>query len=303
MISSFFVDFGHSLPFFYECGSSISQSTIDHQPSQLSVIKSPSFPNPYPASVECQYRVQRTSPAVCAATFVFNMMDIDPSDQCHKDYVEINGERLCGLKTIGFSRTVSFGDGHEVLMRFVSNNGSNLVQNRKSTGFLVTVMQQECPVKGHCGDQLFTSRRFVITSPDWPKSYAANHHCRYIVARANRRVCRIRMILRTFDLEQRSHCDNDYLALADGNKICGHQPSGQVIEQIFDDRHQTMSLDFVSNGNINSDGFYIDVYQLACPLSSSQSVMSSFAGKQPRTTRIRRKMSHLKRFKSKSHYR
>lgn len=122
------------------------------------------------------------------------------------------------------AETVAFGNSHEIALKFVSDNDT------AGLGFLITVMQQSCPHIGQCGQVLFSSHRFAITSPDYPLAYKNNKNCKYVIIKQNPRICKLRLIVRSFDVEYQAHCDSDYLQLADGNRLCGYQEPGQISE-------------------------------------------------------------------------
>ncbi|GFT57138.1 CUB domain-containing protein [Nephila pilipes] len=69
----------------------------------LTVIKSAGFPARYGTNVDCKYTVRRRSRSVCSVTFLFNVMDLEQSPNCTKDYLMLSGEKMCGSKPIGFS--------------------------------------------------------------------------------------------------------------------------------------------------------------------------------------------------------
>lgn len=69
----------------------------------LTVIKSAGFPARYGSNVDCRYTVRRRSRSVCSVTFLFNVMDLEQSSNCTKDFLLLDSEKMCGSKPIGFS--------------------------------------------------------------------------------------------------------------------------------------------------------------------------------------------------------
>lgn len=69
----------------------------------LTVIKSAGFPGRYGSNVDCKYTVRRRSRSVCSVTFLFNVMDLEQSSNCTKDFLLLDSEKMCGSKPIGFS--------------------------------------------------------------------------------------------------------------------------------------------------------------------------------------------------------
>ncbi|GBN37502.1 hypothetical protein AVEN_56954-1, partial [Araneus ventricosus] len=59
-------------------------------------IYSPNHPLPYPTEVHCRYVVIRSSSDICGLEVTFVSFDIEDYYQCQKDYLDIDGERLCG---------------------------------------------------------------------------------------------------------------------------------------------------------------------------------------------------------------
>ncbi|XP_023212425.1 uncharacterized protein LOC111615246, partial [Centruroides sculpturatus] len=70
---------------------------------RLTVIKSSAFPNPYNPNIDCKYVIKRQSENTCSVTFLFNVFDLQRSENCDKDYLSIEGERICGSQPIGFT--------------------------------------------------------------------------------------------------------------------------------------------------------------------------------------------------------
>lgn len=129
---------------------------------------------------------------------------------------------LCSGVLATLKGTVSFGSGHEAVMKFTTDNETN------GLGFMITIMQQDCPHIGQCGEAIFSGHRFVLTSPGYPLPYGNGKKCKYYVTKQNPRVCKLKMILRSFDVEYQAHCDSDFFELDDGNRLCGFQESGQI---------------------------------------------------------------------------
>ena len=59
-------------------------------------IRSVNFPLPYPNGLNCRYLIKRASDDICWVKLVFIRFDLEPSDDCHFDYLSVNGKRICG---------------------------------------------------------------------------------------------------------------------------------------------------------------------------------------------------------------
>lgn len=60
-------------------------------------IMSPNHPNSYPNNLYCRYTVIRSSTSACALDLTFKNFDLEETSDCSKDYLEIDGSRVCGL--------------------------------------------------------------------------------------------------------------------------------------------------------------------------------------------------------------
>ena len=60
-------------------------------------IMSPNHPNSYPNNLYCRYTVVRSSTSACALDLTFKNFDLEETADCSKDYLEIDGSRVCGL--------------------------------------------------------------------------------------------------------------------------------------------------------------------------------------------------------------
>ncbi|XP_054719307.1 cubilin homolog [Uloborus diversus] len=185
----------------------------------LTVIKSAGFPSRYSPNVDCRYTVRRRSRSVCSVTFLFNVMDLEQSPNCTKDYLMLRGEKMCGSKPIGFSRTVSFSEDDQVTMSFHSDNET------RGLGYMVTVVQQDCPLPDCDGN--FETPDFVMSSPNYPLPYDNGRICRYVVQKTDPSVCRLLMKIHAFDVEADPHCQSDFL-LVNNDRLCGIMSEGQI---------------------------------------------------------------------------
>lgn len=59
-------------------------------------IQSPNYPKNYINQANCKYRIIRQSDDICSLNFTFISFDVESSENCQYDYMEINGQKMCG---------------------------------------------------------------------------------------------------------------------------------------------------------------------------------------------------------------
>ena len=62
-------------------------------------IYSPNFPAPYLNNERCSYTIRFTRDDICHFRLNFISFEVEPSIGCTKDYLVVNGERVCGTPT------------------------------------------------------------------------------------------------------------------------------------------------------------------------------------------------------------
>lgn len=240
---------------------------------RLTVIKSSAFPNPYNPNIDCKYVIKRQSENTCSVTFLFNVFDLQRSENCDKDYLSIEGERICGSQPIGFTRTVQFSEVEEkIVMTFHSDNVTSGV------GFMVTVVQQECPSPA-C-DKNFTEIQFDMKSPKFPFSYDNRQNCIYTILKNNPNVCRLKFEVRSFDVEDGERCEADYFEV-NGDRLCGILLEGQIVDVDFSG--DILIARFHSDDVTTRDGFHFEVTQEECADISPVSLQKRTSVQEPIT--------------------
>jgi len=151
--------------------SSCSRVLTDDQ----GTISSPGYPNAYPPSANCTYRI-RTSPGTYVVVS-FLGISIENSPGCSKDYIEVRDgasssspllKRLCGSP----SPSVIMSTGNDMYIRFVSSSNHQV-----GAGFSLYYYNKKSDI---CGGTL-TSDSGTITSPNWPSAYSRRATCTWLV--------------------------------------------------------------------------------------------------------------------------
>ncbi|KAH9359952.1 hypothetical protein HPB48_022515 [Haemaphysalis longicornis] len=65
---------------------------------------SPGFPEPYASNQKCWYYIRRATDAVCGLELTFLHFDLEQSDGCVYDYLDVDGQKLCGSISQGAVR-------------------------------------------------------------------------------------------------------------------------------------------------------------------------------------------------------
>jgi len=71
-------------------------------------ITSDLYPNNYLNDVHCNYRIAAAGPNYCKVKFYIRDLDVEVTEACDRDYLYINGKRICNInfkphesKTVG----------------------------------------------------------------------------------------------------------------------------------------------------------------------------------------------------------
>ncbi|XP_055948474.1 cubilin-like isoform X1 [Argiope bruennichi] len=224
-------------------------------------IRSVNFPLPYPNGLNCRYLVQKASEDICWVKLVFLRFDLEPSDDCHFDYLSINGKRICGTLQDDEIRAYLF-NSDEISMYFRSD-GANAHR-----GFLIRGEQLKCKTKeapptaikvpSSC-DRMYDRDLFVLQSPNFPDPYPPETDCTFTIKKANRYICGLQLTMLAFDVENEASCSRDSLQI-EGDKLCGPIPTRTIRNVPF--AGETVIMKFKSDVKNERPGFSILVQQL-----------------------------------------
>ncbi|ROT83313.1 Cubilin [Penaeus vannamei] len=104
--------------------------------SSMFLLTSPEYPAPYRHNAECHFAVRRLEPDACGVQLTVKDFDLEESG-CMFDYVEVQGQRLCGSLEQGFSRYFRF-EGNELDIRFRTD------ESTRRKGFSIAGQQVLC---------------------------------------------------------------------------------------------------------------------------------------------------------------
>lgn len=114
------------------------------------------FPNGNPFSSDCVYHIRRNNPNICRLRIEFKYFLLGaplPNDGpfgCVQNYLELDGRRICGCKS-GMVYTSQWG-ADDRLLRLVNSANYPGVE-----GFVLDVIQEECPMRLTRQNDVFTS--------------------------------------------------------------------------------------------------------------------------------------------------
>ncbi|CAG2116376.1 unnamed protein product, partial [Medioppia subpectinata] len=235
-------------------------------------LKSPNYPQSYPNNMNCKYTIlkQRTGLKICQLEVNFVDMDLEKSNDCSNDYLNFNGQLMCGTLSSETTRYYLF-ESNQFVINFVSDS------QRSQRGFYLRIRQKECPppedttypvvrqpYSGNevtqCGG-IYTDITFDLKSPQYPEYYENNVECFYRIRRKHDNICKLEIRFVDFDVEPSPGCGYDYLII-DGKKMCGDMKPNLI-----------KSIDFMENEKIlmfrtgttsKRRGFYAKIYQKEC---------------------------------------
>ncbi|XP_063875785.1 cubilin-like isoform X2 [Scylla paramamosain] len=224
------------------------------QPAFL--LLSPGYPVRYPPSTECITTVLRSSPDVNSLVLELVDFELGTTLGCSGDYLEVGGERLCGLLT-GQTRTVPFV-GNSVTIKFHSE--ANLGVGGR--GYRIRVSQSSTSIIPNGCGSLVTTPTASLQSPNYPNSYPPNIDCRYVINKVSHDICQLQLKILDMDIENGVGCGRDYLQVAVQERLCGRRIPGEIRKYHFTNRQ--MSLLFHSDVFGSGRGFRIEIRQVSC---------------------------------------
>lgn len=105
------------------------------------LLVSPNFPTPNRRPTDCLYVIDRATPTTCRLRIEFKFYNHGNDYQCFDDFLEIDGQRICGCKS-GLVYTSQWGYGPKVIRYRNTGYPSN-----GFTGFILDIIQESCPYR------------------------------------------------------------------------------------------------------------------------------------------------------------
>ncbi|XP_067139271.1 LOW QUALITY PROTEIN: cubilin-like [Centruroides vittatus] len=232
------------------------------------VLTSENYPDNYDDDLDCRYTVRRYSDSVCRMELTITSFELQESEDCQNDYLEVEGEKICGNIPDSTVRTYDFRE-EEKTIAFHSDSSVT------GKGFEILIKQKECEplttetttlARVQC-DEEFTEAEFDLNSPNYPEEYATNLNCLYTIKRSNTSICRLEMMILSFDVESSSGCEYDYLEI-DGERLCG---TLENVTRTYSFRDFQKTLRFKTDSATTRSGFKIRLKQIDCEAQASSS--------------------------------
>ncbi|XP_060517926.1 uncharacterized protein LOC132697663 [Cylas formicarius] len=237
------------------------------------IITSDNYPGQYPPNQNCFYLLKGDN---CTTRFKFEFVhfDIQSSVGCTGERLEIgNQDALCGSKN---GTKIYLAENGNLKLKFISQPGSVA-----GTGFQIFVKRLGCEIEEVsttttvsslitltrcCNDNNFSSKRFFITSPNFPHSIDAEKDCSYVITKNNENVCRLRIHALFFWLGEPSYngCPRGYLEI-DGKYICGCNADVKLTSNFRFSNHKILNFRVFGSQLNTISGFVLEVFQDECP--------------------------------------
>ncbi|XP_019716256.1 suppressor of tumorigenicity 14 protein homolog isoform X2 [Hippocampus comes] len=135
-----------------DCGGTLS--------GDVGVFSSPYFPSSYPPQASCVWNIQVSKGKLVKVKFSKFYVGNDSSD-CSRDYVEVNGRRLCGAKD---GRTAVASRSNRMTVKF--NSDWSYVHQGFSATFEAFIPSDSCPGKFRCTNGLCADSRLRCDGVD-----------------------------------------------------------------------------------------------------------------------------------------
>ncbi|XP_045491488.1 LOW QUALITY PROTEIN: cubilin homolog [Colias croceus] len=234
-----------------QCGGYVNATIHGH-------ISSPGSPGKYPPNRDCYWRlVTKLGKRI---QLHFFELDLESHANCSFDYLAIYDglhekdaliNKFCNSSQPAPLQSI----GSEMLIHFHSDAYGS------GKGFQITY----APIEGvpGCGG-FFTLERGEIFPPLYENKYQDNLLCDYKIQ--TRGDTKIRITLKSFNLERSFRCTYDYLAIYDGpssdsrlvGKFCG-----TTVPKTFTSTSNSLFIQFKSDQSVSSQGFKIS-YESIC---------------------------------------
>nr|XP_023023644.1 zinc metalloproteinase nas-39-like [Leptinotarsa decemlineata] len=261
-------------------------------------LQSPKYPQNYTPNLNCDYFLKGPE---CPTHYKidFHHFHLENSVGCIKDRLEIEDQdALCGRKNTsktyfakngslhlklksdndssekGFKMFITRSDceeksiqsEHTTTRKSIDTNETQLVPESTTFPFVLHNMPNLMPQQPECCSNIYNSKRFLLTSPDFPYSLNRKTKCSIQIRKANDNICRVRMNFLFFWLGTTLYNNCPYGSLEiDGKYICGCNKELKLTTTFGGSNLKT--LVFTSEGiELNfPSGFVLEITQDECP--------------------------------------
>ncbi|XP_077347020.1 cubilin isoform X1 [Lithobates pipiens] len=216
---------------------------------QSGIIQSPGYPSQnYTDSSLCEWFFN--GPTGHYLTITFTALDLQDSENCLNDYIEIHEYNASGKllgKFCGNALPLAMRTSDSfAYVKFVSNSSVN------AKGFR---LQYEASLE-ECGGDIDGSTG-ALSSPNYPNLYPHDRVCDWRIRVPEGR--RVTLTFHDLQLQDQQNCDYDYVAVYNGyrtqspllDKFCGNVAPDTVIRS----SGNTMRVIFVTDGSVSNGGF------------------------------------------------
>ncbi|NXG41986.1 CUBN protein, partial [Psilopogon haemacephalus] len=215
--------------------------------AERGAFSSPAYPQPYPPSTECVWRIL-SSPGN-RLQLSFTEFQMEESSSCSKDYLEIRegsesgrlAARLCGHSLpANYTSTL----GHLLWVKFVSDGSGTDV------GFKATF--------SHLYGNDIVGSRGQIASPQWPRSYPPNADYQWRISVNASQVIHGHIL--QMDMERHYRCYYDKLKVYDGPNVHSRSLATYCGADLasFASSGSSMTIQFQSDSSVSGKGFLLE---------------------------------------------
>ncbi|XP_030624670.1 LOW QUALITY PROTEIN: cubilin [Chanos chanos] len=223
--------------------------------ADFGTIKSPNYPQNFPANIECSWTIIAHQGNHLEMGFASDFDIPDASGQCQSSYIKVwsgETEQNEALLATGCGSTtppIIIAPYNTITARFQSTG-------TPSKGFSAAFYTR-------CGAN-FTAPTGRVVSPNYPDHYPHNANCDYLIDAGDQTV--IILTFTTFQIEAGSTCIYDGLNIYSGNTatdsplatLCGNTIPGSFTT------FGPMLLNFYSDAIINDNGFLAEYRAIPC---------------------------------------
>ncbi|CAB4018747.1 Hypothetical predicted protein, partial [Paramuricea clavata] len=222
-------------------------------------IRSPNYPNKYPASTDCTLTIKQ--PLDTNFTFTFTKLDIE-GDSDGADLSCYDSLKISGGLSKDFCATITpapFVPGLNVVTLRMVTDGS-VQQSGFDLNFTTTRTTGLPPAVSVCPTRTITPSAIGrVHSPGFAGNYGPNLNCKLTLNVPSNKVVEIFYNYR--DIEVATQCSKDKLTVADNsasNQTCGASPAGSPTTY----RDGNVSFHFSTDGSGSGSGFILS-YKLS----------------------------------------